>query len=629
MLTSVGREHAVGKEMEVATTPDFEARATVAIDTLDRVWVAWEAGLPNWGKDNGHILARHQGGAPLGGVREPRIACYDRGRWLEPQTPLASAFKGANTYQPHVFSDGEGSVWVTAMMRKSGPPPSAKPHKHAYWEYWVEAPFGYWEYWATRLNGSEWEDALALPHSKGRSSTRMGATLGVDHELWLAWPTDNREEAYYHRPVRQQVYAGRVGRQSGKQAPSLKTRTANTPQAALSSEAGDVRILREHMAQDGGKRYRLLRGDLHRHTELSWDEGGVRSGSLQDFYRYMIDAASMDFGASTDHQGGAWPYWWWYSQKMTDMYHVPGTYISLFGHERSASYPHGHRNIVFAKRAESHVVPFYMQEGDLLYTFPLTSEGDEPADEDPQTVRNDTELLYEDVRTSHGIAIPHTTGTGMGTDWRTHDPEVEPVVEIFQGLRQSYEQVGAPYCVTEAQVTKDAAAAAHRPRTLADILFQLNRSRADGMVSNGWQKGYKLGVICSSDHISTHLSYAMIYTEDPTREGILEAIRQRHTYGATDNILLDVRMGEHLMGDSFEMPSPQPIRIKARGTGSIATIDIIRDSKVIHTVHPDHLEVEMEFLDPEMDRSRHYYYVRLLQKNGMIAWSSPFFVNYT
>ena len=50
----------------------------------------------------------------------------------------------------------------------------------------------------------------------------------------------------------------------------------------------------------------------------------------------MIDVAAMDFGASTDHQGGGWPYWWWYSQKMTDMYHVPGSYVPIFGYERSA-----------------------------------------------------------------------------------------------------------------------------------------------------------------------------------------------------------------------------------------------------------------------------------------------------
>ena len=72
------------------------------------------------------------------------------------------------------------------------------------------------------------------------------------------------------------------------------------------------------------------------------------------------------------------------------------------------------------------------------------------------------------------------------------------------------------------------------------------------MLSNAWAKGYKLGIITSSDHGSTHISYAMVYTDDPTRQGILNAIRKRHTYGAMDNIILDVRMGDHFMGDEFQ-----------------------------------------------------------------------------
>ena len=93
-------------------------------------------------------------------------------------------------------------------------------------------------------------------------------------------------------------------------------------------EAGDVRAIRAYTSNVDGKNMHIVRGDFHRHTELSWDGGGTGDGNLQDFYRYMIDVAAMDFGASTDHQGGGWPYWWWYTQKMTDMYHVPGALCS-------------------------------------------------------------------------------------------------------------------------------------------------------------------------------------------------------------------------------------------------------------------------------------------------------------
>jgi hypothetical protein len=118
-----------------------------------------------------------------------------------------------------------------------------------------------------------------------------------------------------------------------------------------------------------------VRGDFHRHTELSWDGGGGTDGSLQDFYRYMIDAAEMDFGASTDHQGGAFEYWWWYTQKMTDMYHLPGKYVPIYGFERSVTQPFGHRNILYAERS-GRVVPFFMKTGVQQFELPLNPIGE-------------------------------------------------------------------------------------------------------------------------------------------------------------------------------------------------------------------------------------------------------------
>jgi hypothetical protein len=223
--------------------------------------------------------------------------------------------------------------------------------KRAYWDYWRKEPFHYFEYWITHLDGDRWCQPFAVPSSKGRCSTRVSATLRAGNQLLLAWPTDNRNESCYHRPVRQQVYAGSLPAAAGGPARLVPT-TTPADQArsshADSAEAAFVRAMRGYRASDRGKQQRLLRGDLHRHTEFSWDGGGFKDGSLQDMYRYMIDAAALDFGADTDHQGGLWPYWRWFSAKMADMHHVPGAYISLFGYERSASFPHGHRNVFFA-----------------------------------------------------------------------------------------------------------------------------------------------------------------------------------------------------------------------------------------------------------------------------------------
>ena len=120
-----------------------------------------------------------------------------------------------------------------------------------------------------------------------------------------------------------------------------------------------------------------------------------------------------------------------------------------------------------------------------------------------------------------------------------------------------------------------------------------------GVVRNAWNKGYRLGTTVSSDHGSTHYSYTMVYTDRVTREGILDAIRRRHTYGATDNIVLDVRMGEHFMGDEFFAPEPLPMSVKVRGTTDIAKVNVLRDGEVVYVHEPEGQTAEFEYLDQD------------------------------
>jgi hypothetical protein len=606
-LTKVSGGSTRGDEIAVSVSPRFEAKATVAVDAANRVWVAWEEGLAGWGKDQGYVIRDRKTGVPLGGVRRPRIRCFDTGQARDTESALDTAFAGAaNTYQPHVFADPKGGMWVVAKSRWNIPDPE-RPGRAT----------GYFEYALSRFDGRSWSKAQALPNSRGRSSTRVGGAPLADGTLLLVWPTDNRLETFNHRPRRQQVYAAAVPAPAQASNPQWRSTIEQPPggdeKQGHPGEVADLKAIRTYKAKVNGKDLRIVRGDFHRHTELSWDGGGTVDGSLQDFYRYMIDVAAMDFGASTDHQGGAWPYWWWYTQKMTDMYHVPGAYVPIFGYERSAVFPNGHRNVFFARRSDSRVTPFHLQAGAANFQVPAPPIGDEPGIGSGDLVSNDTKLLYEEIRPRNALAISHTSATRMGTDWRDNDPDLEPVVEIFQGARTNYEQLGAPFVAEEKNDADHMKTAGYQP---------------EGMVSNAWAKGYKLGIITSSDHGSTHISYAMVYTDDPTRQGVLDAIRKRHTYGATDNIILEVRMGKHFMGDEFAMSKPEPVRVKARGTRKVTKVEIIKDGKVIYATEPRTEDVSFEFTDRSDVNGRHYYYVRLQQEDGMIAWSSPFFINY-
>ena len=139
--------------------------------------------------------------------------------------------------------------------------------------------------------------------------------------------------------------------------------------------------------------------------------------------------------------------------------------------------------------------------------------------------------------------------------------------------------------------------------------------------------GYRLGVIASSDHVSTHISYAMVWTEERSREAILEAMKSRRTYGATDNIILEFRIGEHFMGEEFTASEVDPLRVRAVGTRPFSEIEILRNSHSIYRQELKKKEVDLTYqnLTPEADAN--YYYVRVRQKDGQTAWSSPIWVN--
>ena len=182
-------------------------------------------------------------------------------------------------------------------------------------------------------------------------------------------------------------------------------------------------------------------------------------------------------------------------------------------------------------------------------------------------------MLYDYLKEHGGICASHTSATGMGTDWRDMNPEVEPFVEIYQGHRESYEHLGAPR-------------AARRPGE------SIGGWQPLGMVWNALAMQYRLGFQASSDHISTHISYAVALAEDTTRAAILDAFRRRHCYAATDNIILDVRSGEHLMGDEFDADGPVKLKVLVHGTRPMARVDIIKDFRYVYSTEPGRAQVE-------------------------------------
>ncbi len=613
LLLRTFRDGKFGAIENIAATPQSEANATLVVDKQDRVWIAYDLMGVGWGKDNGQAVRAKAPGIALNKERQVHVVVRTPGGLVEPAEQPSESMPPNDTENnelPRLYCDKDGRVWITFRHKTERPATWSRP-----WQVQTEqiqnmaAVRGFWETYVTYYQGNGWIPATQIPHSKDRISSYSDLAPAPNGQVWALWHTDNRPDDQVQIPVKNDIWTGvftpaiaasDAKLNSAAPVTAVPTKPANPGHV---DEAGDVKTIRAHRITIGGVEQRIVRGDLHRHTELSTDGGGRNDGSLVDFMRYMFDAASMDFGAITDHNaGGDNEYWWWYINKLTDLYHVPGRYTALFGYERSATFPNGHRNIIHPYR-NIPVVKFHFRADVPEYwsTYEAVSR---------DMVDNETQQLYDHIRRTGGISIPHTSGTNMGTDWRDNDKDLEPIVEIYQGARTNYEHEGAPRSA-KAPPNPDAPD---------------NAYRHEGYVWNAYKKGYRLGTTASSDHGSTHISYSMVVTADTTRLGIMNAIRKRHTYGATDNIVLEFWAGDHFMGDEFSSATVPPLRVKVRGTGKIAKISIIRNQKYVYESKPDRQEATVEYRDTSPEPGTNYYYARIEQADGQIAWASPIWV---
>ena len=64
----------------------------------------------------------------------------------------------------------------------------------------------------------------------------------------------------------------------------------------------------------------------------------------------------------------------------------------------------------------------------------------------------------------------------------------------------------------------------------------------------------------------------MALAAEHSRNGILEALKQRHCYAATDAIVMDVRSGSHLQGDEFKTSAAPALQIKLIGAAPLALV---------------------------------------------------------
>ena len=326
----------------ITASEDFQAHVSLAYDHRDRLWMAWDNGGPNWGKDHYGIDGIHRGESGLYFHRQAQVRVLDRGRIVKPVPPIDQRFapspitgswmalglesaRQTYTEYPVLQVDGKGRVWAilrTRTLGRSNPPSVA-----------ARSIFPYWDYKVTMFDGHGWTKPVWIPYSDGRNEQRPAVAVDRSGDLWLASQTDGKSyPAESDRFWQYDVYAGKLALTKTPggaitdeyfvgtddlSAPELVT--DSVPKAAPP-------LWKTYQMEAGGEKYHVVWGDLHRHTDLSFD--GYSDGSLYDTYRYAIDAAKMDFLGPSEHvlpEKADTAYMWRMVDKAVDVYKIPAS----------------------------------------------------------------------------------------------------------------------------------------------------------------------------------------------------------------------------------------------------------------------------------------------------------------
>ena len=335
----------------------------------------------------------------------------------------------------------------------------------------------------------------------------------------------------------------------------------------------------------GTPKKRLFFGDIHGHSR--WSDG---TGTADSYYRFAREVSGLDFAALTDHSDyGTIPLPgknWQHLQNKTDQFNSPGEFVTFVAYEWT-NWTYGHRNV------------YYLDKGPMFPSYL-------PQSDTPQE-------LWQCLEGYEAMTIAHHVGGGpIATDWRIAPSDKEFLVELCS-IHGSSEYMHCPACI-------------YRPQT-------------GHFVQDALQRGYKLGIMCSGDTHDGHpgqrslgaqvTGLMAVYSPELNRKALWQAFKRRHVYGTTGaKIILNFWLAEQPMGSTviWEADKALPMGFRVVGCDTLQQVDIFRNAERVFSEQPDSVFYHRLVEDPQPIPGESWYYLRVTQTDGQMAWSSPIWV---
>ena len=326
----------------------------------------------------------------------------------------------------------------------------------------------------------------------------------------------------------------------------------------------------------------LYFGDIHAQNYDS-----IGTGSLDEYFQWARDVSLLNFTATANHYGGRFAVSdqiWNNVVEKSNYYNQDHEFVTFVSYEWSGK--GGHKNIYYAE-----------EKGPLFTRF----EG-----------YDDPDKLWQALEQWDVLTIPHHPKYCDPVDWKYENPKKQRLVEICSAWGIS--EKGGPHSVQA-----------------------------------GLSRGQRLGFIGGTDsHVAQPGTgphpygegngLACVWAPELTRESIYQGLYDRRCYATMGNRTIlkfwvnDIFMGGEYVIKANDKNFTDPIiKVNVAGDREIKSVAIIRNNEMIFnkSIHKDN--VDLEFTDQidinEIIQSNSinsiFYYARVTEVDGRMAWSSP------
>lgn len=256
---------------------------------------------------------------------------------------------------------------------------------------------------------------------------------------------------------------------------------------------------------------------------------------------------------------------------------------------------------------------------------------------------NTLKKIHKSYSPKEIISIPSfTMGKGCEYNFENFDPDYERVVEIYNawGSSEMTKKEGNTRPITSS------VSSGVQESVEGSIQKALQRNCRFGFVAGGLDDRGIYADLYESEQEQYSPGLTAIIAPTHSREALAEALYQRSCYATTgERMIVGLYLAGVSMGKEISTAEKPGLAVNRHlsgyvaGTTKLKTVEIIRNGKVLKLYEPDQYHFEFTYDDltalekvciDAKDKKPPfvYYYLRVIQEDGHIAWSSPIWVDY-